>query len=168
MRKRKKSFFERLTGAVNTNSVDDGVEMEVESDGETKNIRIHPEKETSTEDSDDWLEKEEGQLTVDVYQNPDEVVIRTMVAGVRPDTLDIQISRDMVTIRGTRQSSSEDKNDDYLYRELYWGTFSRTILLPTEVDVEEADAVEEHGLLTLRLPKIDKERKTKLRVKSSK
>ena len=89
-----------------------------------------------------------------------------MVAGVKPDTLDIQISRDMVTIRGTRQSINEVQEEDYYHKELYWGTFSRTILLPAEVEVEEAEAIEEHGMLTLRLPKIDKERRAKLRVKS--
>jgi len=159
---RKRTFFEKLTGAINTNNFD---EAEVPGDKEIKNIRVHPT--LSPEENGEWMEEEEGQLTVDVYQNQSEVVIKAMVAGVRPDTLDIQISRDMVTIRGTRNESNENKEGDYLYRELYWGTFSRTILLPTEINVEESDAVEEHGLLTINLPKIDKGRKTRLRVKSS-
>ena len=166
MREQKKSFFEKLTGAINTNDLDKN-EVEFDEETETKNIRLHPDNDDSS-NSENWLEEEEGQLTVDVYQTPTEIVIKTMVAGVKPDTLDIQISRDMVTLRGTRKDSSEVKGEDYFYRELYWGTFSRTILLPAEVEVEEAEAVEEHGLLTLRLPKIDKEKKTKLRVRSNK
>jgi HSP20 family protein len=161
---RKKSFFEKLTGAINTNGVED-VEVNFDEEDDTKNIRIHP----SDSDNNDEVssDDEDAQLTVDVYQTPTEIVIKTMVAGVKPDTLDIQISRDMVTLRGTRQGSNEVREEDYFYRELFWGTFSRTILLPSEVEVEEAEAVEEHGLLTLRLPKIDKERRTKLKVKSS-
>jgi len=165
-RERKKSFFEKLTGAINTND-DFEEDFNVEEDEPVKNIKIKPSKDEGSEESNDWLEEEEGQLAIDVFQTPNEIVIKTMVAGVKPDTLDIQISRDMVTLRGSRKTSSETKEEDYFYRELYWGSFSRTILLPAEVEVEEAEAIEEHGLLTLKLPKIDKERKTKLKVKSS-
>jgi len=73
----------------------------------------------------------------------------------------------MVTVRGTRHVTNETREEDYFYRELYWGTFSRTVLLPAEIEVEEAEALEEHGMLTLRLPKIDKDRKTKLKVRST-
>ena len=115
-----------------------------------------------------WLEEEaeEGQLTVDVYQTPDEIVIRSHVAGVRPDDLDISITRDMITIKGKREEAREVEEDDYFYKELYWGSFSRTILLPQEIEVEEATANEKHGLLTLRLPKVDKEKQTRLKVKA--
>ena len=88
-----------------------------------------------------------------------------MVAGVRPEDLDISITRDMVTIKGTRQEERETTKENYHHQELYWGSFSRTIMLPAEIDTEEAGAIEKHGLLILTLPKIDKEKKTKLRVK---
>lgn len=169
-KKKKKSFFEKLTGAINTNDVEGGMEVEMENEGtprETKNITITPDQEEDSGETEYEEVEEEGQLTVDVFQNPNEIVIKAMVAGVKPDTLDLQISRDMVTIRGTRQDAVQVNEEDYFYRELYWGTFSRTILLPSEIEVEEAEAVEEHGLLTLRLPKIDKEKKTRLKVKSS-
>ncbi|MBX4209529.1 Hsp20 family protein, partial [Candidatus Parcubacteria bacterium] len=48
----------------------------------------------------------------------------------------------------------------------YWGSFSRTIMLPEEIEVEEAEAIERHGLLTIKLPKVDKSKQNKLRVKS--
>ena len=86
---------------------------------------------------------------------------------MRPEELDISISRDMVTIKGHREEGHEASDDDYFHRELYWGSFSRTVLLPEEIDVEGAEASEKHGLLTINLPKIDKRRQTKLRVKTT-
>jgi HSP20 family protein len=111
--------------------------------------------------------EEEGELSVDVYQTSDEIVIKTMVAGVRPDDLDVNITRDMVTIRGKRDEDEDSHNHDYFHKELYWGSFSRTIMLPEEIEVEEAQAVERHGLLIITLPKIDKSKQNKLRVKSA-
>lgn len=113
----------------------------------------------------DWVGEGDGQLTVDVYQTADDIVIRTMVAGVRPEDLEVNISRDLVTIKGTREHVIEDSSD-YFHQELYWGSFSRTIMLPEEVDIEGAEAVEKYGMLTLRLPKMDKNRQTRVRVKS--
>jgi len=153
--KDKKSFFERLTGSVSSDS-DDYEEDEAEELLET------PKENT-------WIEEdnEEGQLTVDVYQTNEDIIIQTMVAGVRPEDLDIAISRDMITIKGKRERHNHSTPDDnYFYRELYWGTFSRTILLPQEVEPESAEASEKHGLLTLRLPKIDKEKQLKIKVKT--
>jgi len=184
---RKKSFFEKLTGAINTNDFDENFDLEEEksvSKGlpkasksmepvsvqkETKTVKVKPEGEEEANPDENWMEEEseEGQLTVDVYQTPEELIIQTMVAGVKPDTLDIQISRDMVTIKGERRDTKVVEDEDFFYRELYWGTFSRTILLPSEVEVEEAEATEQHGLLTLRLPKTDKDKRAKIKVKSS-
>ncbi|MBU4057522.1 Hsp20/alpha crystallin family protein, partial [Patescibacteria group bacterium] len=116
----------------------------------------------------DWIEdeKEEYQLTVDVYNKPEEIIIHTMVAGVRPEDLDISITREMVSMRGERKEPEDVATEDYYHKELYWGSFSRTIMLPAEIEVEEAEAIENHGLLSIRLPKIDKERQTKLKVKT--
>ena len=73
----------------------------------------------------------------------------------------------MVTIRGKREQHTEGGGDDFFFQELYWGSFSRTIVLPQEVEIEEAEASEKHGLLTIKLPKLDKGRHAKLKVKSS-
>jgi HSP20 family protein len=110
---------------------------------------------------------EEGELAVDVYQTPTHIIIKAMIAGVRPEDLDLSITRDMVTLRGKRERHIEGTAGDYFFQELYWGSFSRTIVLPQEVDIENADATEKHGLLTLRMPKLDKGRQTKLKIKSS-
>lgn len=168
MQKDKRSFFERLTGTVRI----DENESELDFEEHQKQTAISPKKgssEKAPQRPDEWMEEtvEEGQLTVDVFQNANDIVIKTIVAGVKPEDLDISISRDMVTIRGKREEVREVSDDDYFHQELYWGSFSRTVLLPEEIDVETSEASERHGLLTLRLPKIDKRRQTKLRVKTN-
>ena len=154
MAKNKKSFFERLTGSIKVEEYDDA-DNALRADEKSQNGQS-----ISAE------EPESGQLAVDVFQNQDSIVIKAMVAGVRPDSLDISITRDMVTIKGTREETREINDEDYFFKELFWGTFSRTILLPQEVEVEEAEATEVNGLLTIKLPKVDKGRQTKLKVKS--
>ena len=109
----------------------------------------------------------EGELSVDVYQTPTHIVIKAMIAGVRPEDLDVSITRDMVTIRGKREQHTEGATGDFFFEELYWGSFSRTIVLPQEVEIEEAEAIEKHGLLVIRLPKMDKSRQAKLKVRSN-
>jgi len=150
----KRSFFERLTGSVSVHD-DDEVLTPVKTIGHHKK-------------DDNWLEEaaEEGELAVDVYQTASEIIIKAMISGVKPEDLEITITREMVTIKGRRETSREINTEDYFQKELYWGSFTRTILLPAEVEVEEAEAIEKHGLLTLRLPKIDKHRTQSLKVKS--
>lgn len=114
---------------------------------------------------EDEIAAMDGELMVDVYQTPTDIVIKTMVPGVRPEDLDITITRDMVTVKGKREIERTISDDNYFHKELYWGTFSRTIVLPQEVEIEESEAVEKHGLLIIRMPKLDKHRQSKLRVK---
>jgi HSP20 family molecular chaperone IbpA len=109
----------------------------------------------------------EGQLPVDAYQTANEIVIRTFIAGVRPDEMNVSISRDMVTIEGAREERASVPESDYIHHELFWGSFSRTIVLPQEIDVENSSAGAKDGLLTLILPKLDKARQTKLRIKAT-
>jgi len=149
----KRSFFERLTGAVKLDEDFEDLEREKPEIPERPNIFEEAE--------------EEAQLTADVYQTPTEIIIKTMVAGVKPDDLEVSITRDSVTIRGRRAEERNLSDDDYFHKELYWGSFSRTVILPEEIDVDEAEAVEKYGLLTLRLPKLDKNRQTRLKVKGS-
>jgi HSP20 family protein len=167
MPKDHRSFFQRLTGSVNA---------EQEDEEELRERRaVHPlikDKSTKPEkmpEKTDWMtEEEEGQLAVDVFQTPDEIIIQSVVAGVKPEELDVSITQDMVTIRGKRQNQREISGDDYYYQELYWGGFSRSVLLPQEVDAEEAEASLKNGLLTVKLPKLDKNRVQKLKVELEK
>jgi HSP20 family protein len=151
MAKEKKSFFERITGTVR-------MAEEQEEVKEEKSVKGAKWEEEEDEDK-------EGELTVDVYQTADMIIIKAMIAGVRPEDLDISITRDMVTVKGKREEEKTAHDDDYFMRELYWGSFSRTITLPEEIDVDEAEAIEKHGLLILKLPKLDKKRQSKLKVK---
>lgn len=113
----------------------------------------------------DFVEEVEGQLTVDVYQTPTEIVIQSTVAGVDPENLDISITNESVTIRGRRERMERVKEDDYFFQECYWGKFARSIILPQEVDAEKSVASLKNGILMIRLPKLNREKVKKLKVK---
>ena len=177
MPKERRSFFERLTGSAPVSEYYEGEEERAEEPVEPRahlavsQARTRPQRmpivAAKKEKEDDWLQpEEEGELTVDVFQTENEIIIQSTVAGVKPDDLDVQITREMVTIRGKRERAREVERDNYFYQELYWGTFSRSILLPQEIDVDGAEASLKHGLLTIRLPKLDRNRIERIRVKN--
>lgn len=104
-----------------------------------------------------WIDDEYGgQLAVDVYQLKDEIVIRAAIAGVKADDIDISVNNDMVTIKGRRQLEDEVPESAYLYQECYWGGFSRTVILPVEVNAEKVKASLKNGILRVLLPKLDR------------
>lgn len=111
-------------------------------------------------------EEEIGQLPVDVYETPREVIIQTLIAGVLPEHLTINITRDVVSISGKREENKSISQESYHIQELYWGSFERVIDLPVEVEIDSAEAIERHGLLMLKLPKLDKSRKASIKIKS--
>lgn len=153
MQNKKLSFFERLTGSVRAR------EDEVEN---FEKITIKDDKKNH------WIEEEndEAELSVDVFQTPTDIVIKTMVAGVKNEDLEITIGRDVITIKGKRTEEHNIDDDNYFIKELYWGKFTRTISLPQEIEPEYAEAVEKHGLLTIRIQKVDKEKKNTIKIKS--
>lgn len=156
MEPKKRSFFERLTGTMRIPD-DDDVEEPVK-------LSVKADKKGNPA----WMEEEneEMELAVDVYQTPTDIIVQTMVAGVRPEDLDLTIARDMITIKGKREEMRNIDEENYFTKELYWGSFSRTILLPQEIEPEEAEATEKQGLLTIVLKKIDKEKKSTIKVKA--
>ncbi len=95
-----------------------------------------------------------GELKVDVYETEKEIVVRSTVAGVDPKDLTVDLHNDLLTIRGRRHVNEEVKEDNFLVRECFWGDFSRSVILPTSVDVKKGEAVLKNGVLTIRLPKI--------------
>lgn len=107
----------------------------------------------------------EGQLTIDVYQTDNDIIIKSTIAGVKPEDLDININNDMVTIRGERKQEEEIDSENYYYQECYWGPFSRSVILPVEIITEKAEATMKNGILTLRLPKADVTRTRKIQVR---
>ncbi len=162
---KKPSFFQRITG-----TADDYEEypsepmtrVPLQGRGDERHAHIVQKQ------REEWQPQEEptGELAVDVYQTPDAIVIKAFIAGVQPNTVDISLTREMVTISGARQDEKEVDEEHYFQRELYWGSFSRTILLPEEVDVDLAEASERHGILMIRLPKINKKREMKLKIRT--
>ena len=120
------------------------------------------------EENNKWLSESnnDGELTVDVFETPNSIIIKTIVAGVKKEDMEINLSRDMITIKGKREVEEDIEDENYFHRELFWGTFSRTVLLPHKIDIERAEATENQGLLTIKLPKIDKGRQARLKVKS--
>lgn len=134
---------------------DDEQEEEVE---ETQN--------TPASTQEDWLSEYEGQLTIDMYQTKDNVIIKSTIAGVRPEDIDVTIANDMVTIRGERKRDFEASSEDYFYQECYWGSFSRSVVLPVDVDIEQVNADLKDGILTVILPKAAKAKAKKVRVAS--
>ena len=114
--------------------------------------------------SEDWLSEYEGQLTIDMFQTKDNVIIKSTIAGVRPEDIDVTIANDMVTIRGERKRDFEASSEDYFYQECYWGSFSRSVVLPVDVDIDQVSADLKDGILTVVLPKAAKAKAKKVRV----
>jgi HSP20 family protein len=98
--------------------------------------------------------EEEGQLALDVLQNDKVIIIRAALAGVNSKDLQISLDKDVLTIRGERKKDFEDQTDNYYFQECYWGKFSRSIILPTEVDGNNINAQMKNGILTIILPKL--------------
>jgi|SRR3989344_1316941 len=164
----KRSFFQRLSGSFSVDEPFDSFDDEPAVTPVTtrKESRARTNQTSREAQLEDDVSEIEGQLPVDVHQTSSEIVVRAFVAGVRPDELGISISRDRVEIEGSRMERESVSGPDYFTRELFWGSFTRTIMLPQEVDVEASSASAKDGLLTIVMPKLDKAKQTKLRVRA--
>ena len=161
MENKKKSFFERLTGSISA--------VEEEELMSKKNYsRKNGKGNGGDKKNSNWIEEEneEAELSVDVYQTPTDIVVQTMVAGIKPEDLELSVARDIITICGKREENRNIDEENYFTKELYWGKFSRTISLPAEVEPEEVEATEKHGLITIKIKKVDKEKKNTVKVRS--
>lgn len=167
---KKPSFLDRLTGGGHADEYDRILD-DNRPFGQDDDLAVTDTDHEAEEDEWDHDAQtgttQDGELPVDMYQTDDTIIIKALVAGVSPTDLEISITRDMVTIRGVREEFQETHDEGYYHRELFWGSFSRTLVLPEEVAIDEAEAQEKHGLLEIRLPKLDKHRSTQLRVKSN-
>ncbi|MEK9131056.1 MAG: Hsp20/alpha crystallin family protein [Patescibacteria group bacterium] len=115
-------------------------------------------------DQEAWIQPDEGQLSVDVIETYESVIIRAAIAGVSVEDVDIYIAEDVVTVRGNRHlDQKEEVGSTYHFRECYWGGFSRTIVLPAHVRPDGADALMKNGVLTITLPKAVVETKIPIR-----
>lgn len=172
---KKPSLMQRLTGNVQYNDEYDDGFFDEKNNTEREREDIRKVADAGIQSPHMWGGPEEaeddidgvGDLPVDMYETDNAIIINTLVAGVDPNELDIAITRDSVTISGSRYMQDQIMEDDFIARELYWGAFSRTISLPDEVVIDEAEAHGRHGFLQLILPKFNKTRSTRLRVKSA-
>ncbi len=114
---------------------------------------------------EEWMNDYEGALNIDMYQTKDNVIIKSTIAGVRPDDIDITVANDMVTIKGSRSREEKITQDDYFYQECYWGSFSRSVIVPVDIDSEEIEADLKDGILTIIIPKAAKAKTKKVKVK---
>lgn len=116
----------------------------------------------------EWFEQE-GQLAIDVYETDAEIIVRSTIAGIKTEALDIFIENNMLTIKGNREKPNEDSGDfsfkRYLYQECYWGKFSRQAILPEEVNNADAKASMKDGILTIVIPKLQKEKRKTISIK---
>jgi HSP20 family protein len=159
MDKETKNFFEKLAGI---NSRDEEVELEPQTiskqDAEEKLLTEEP-------SLGEIFEEAEGELAVDVYQTPSAFIIESTIAGVNPEDIDISLTPESITIKGKREKEEKIKTDNYIHQECYWGRFSRTIILPQEIDPDKAQANIKNGVLKVTLPKISKTKTKKLKIK---
>ncbi|MEZ4180322.1 MAG: Hsp20/alpha crystallin family protein [Candidatus Doudnabacteria bacterium] len=154
----------------------DEEEYEAESDDDEEEEyepqdRIPAEPQTApiqspiSQEDEDWMSEYEGALNIDMYQTKDNVIIKSTIAGVRPDDIDITVANDMVTIKGSRQREEKVVDDDYIYQECYWGGFSRSVIVPVDIDSEKIEADLKDGILTIIIPKAAKAKTKKVKVK---
>ena len=115
-----------------------------------------------------WIGKTEGQLAIDVYQADDKIIIKSAIAGVKQEDLDITINKDLVTIRGERKHKEKIDDKNYFYQECYWGKFSRSVILPCEIKKDKAKANLKDGVLTIVLPKAESAEVMKVKVRENK
>lgn len=120
----------------------------------------------AAEVEDEWDEDENvpGQLAVDVYETKERLVVKARTAGVNKGDLDVSISDNQLTVRGTLSSGSEEGVENYFLQECYWGEFSRTIALPVPVKEEEIEAVLKDGVLTISFGKVQQDTVKKIQV----
>lgn len=149
--------------------IEEDLEGELDSPAQTNASRQAggATNEETPEDEAGWIDEdyEEGQLSIDVYQTPDAIVVKSTIAGVKPEDIDISINNDMLTIRGMRQEQETIEEDNYLYKECYWGSFSRSIILPMEVEGDRIEAFLENGVLTIVLPKSKSAKQINIKVR---
>ncbi len=179
MTKVKKSFFEKLTGAKRIDNDNDNEFQREQEDqfhpisniyteeAQTEMLVDTNDEQSATSNSDSSIPQEdgEGQLTIDVYQNDNEVIIKSTIAGVKPEDLDVSINNDMVTIRGERKQEEEITEENYYYQECYWGNFSRSVILPVDVLADKIEASMKNGILTIKMPKADNTKAKKIQVR---
>lgn len=125
-----------------------------------------PAAEASAQAAEEWEEDEPvpGQLAVDVYETKEKLVVKARTAGVKRDDLDVNISDNTLSIKGTLSAGAEEEVENYFVQECYWGEFSRSITLPVPVKEEAIEAVLKDGVLTISFTKVKQDTVKKIQI----
>lgn len=186
MPKEKKSFFGKFMGgtvvdddaaefvavaedtgpseALEEELMEEEVDVEQETP-EEETVEIRETSKPAQNQNEEWMADYEGQLNIDMYQTKDNVIIKSTIAGVRPEDIDISVANDMVTVKGARRKEDNVPQEDYFYQECYWGNFSRSVIVPVDIDSENIEADLKDGILTIIVPKAAKAKTKKIKVK---
>ena len=154
-----------------TDDVVEERELEVEEEAavtprqQTQTMQTKEKEPAQANGNEEWLSDFEGQLNIDMYQTKDNVIIKSTIAGVRPDDIDITVANDMLTVKGSRKKDENIPADDYFYQECYWGNFSRSVIIPVDIESENIEADLKDGILTIIIPKAAKAKTKKVKVK---
>ncbi|HPW34332.1 MAG TPA: Hsp20/alpha crystallin family protein [Candidatus Paceibacterota bacterium] len=168
-----RDFFEKLAGISSEEEANNPDEVEAQLTRASKSALKEKEKvednflidkDSIIDDAMDF-EDAEGHLMIDVYQTAETIIIESAIAGITADELDIAITPESVTIKGERKRKEKVKKDDYLYQECFWGKFTRSIILPQEIDPDKSQAALKDGVLKITLPKVSKTKSKRVRVK---
>lgn len=108
----------------------------------------------------------EGELAIDVYITDQQVVVRAPMAGVKAENISVSLHNDLLTIRGTREEKTTPRHARFMVQECHWGAFSRSVVLPVEVEADKTDAVLEDGVLYVTLDRAQT-RVVKINVKNN-
>jgi len=155
------SFFKKLKNDIDFNDKDEIKEIKKEENKKTQKKKIEKKEapiQKIKKESQNWMETD-GQLAVDVYQTKDFFVVQAPVAGIKPEDLNIFVENDFLIIKGKREKTEEIQEKDYFYQECYWGSFSRKVSLPENLDSSKIKASLKKGILTVKIPKITQKAK---------
>jgi len=113
----------------------------------------------------EWAQTSMWGLAVDVVENKDDFIVKASVPGINPDDLDISYADDTLTIKGEIKSDNEVKENQYHLRERRFGSFARSISLPTKIKGDAIEASYQNGVITLRLPKAEEVKPKRIAIK---
>lgn len=156
---------EVVVPAAEEEEAEESDEDEEEAEEEAEDTAEIEVTEPANQKEEDWMSDYEGALNIDMYQTKDNVIIKSTIAGVRPEDIDITVANDMVSIKGERTQEENIPQDDYFYQECYWGSFTRSVIVPVDIDSEHIEADYKDGILTIIIPKAAKAKTKKVKVK---
>ena len=159
-----KKSWTKILGLTEKDLEKEGEEVVLVEETKNKKTSKVKTKKVGAKKEEEWFLPQEGQLTIDLCEKDDFLIIESAIAGVKSQDLEINIESDLLRIKGKRILEKDSKRN-YFYQECFWGSFSRTIVLPLSIKADEAKAVINNGILTITLPK--KEEKEGLEIEKN-